>query len=160
MKPELKTVPMEELSPLIVGLIEQNIDVTLTVTGNSMRPMLTHRKDSVVLTKCDPTALKKGDIPLYKRDNGQYVLHRIIKVNGSTYDIIGDHQTEIEYGVPKENVLCVVKAFTRNGKYHSCGDLSFRIYSVLWRWIIPLRGFMMAVHRLPSRLFKRKNKAK
>ncbi|MBO5911955.1 MAG: S24/S26 family peptidase, partial [Clostridia bacterium] len=87
MKPEFKCVPMEELSPLIVGLIEEGVDVTITVTGNSMRPMLTHRKDTVVLTKCDPLALKRGDLPLYKRDNGQYILHRIIRVHKDTYDM-------------------------------------------------------------------------
>ncbi len=160
MKKELRCVPMEELSPLIVGLINEGIDVTLTVTGNSMRPMLTSCKDSVVLTKCDPHALKKGDIPLYRRGNGRYILHRIIKVHQNTYDMIGDHQTEIEYNVPKENILCVVKAFTRNGKYHTCNEFGFRLYSLIWRWIIPIRGFLMKLHQLPSRLFKRNKRKK
>ncbi len=39
MTPELKAVPMDELSPLITGLIEDGTDVRFTVTGISMRPL-------------------------------------------------------------------------------------------------------------------------
>ena len=65
MTPELKAVPMDELSPLITGLIEDGTDVRFTVTGVSMRPLLYNRRDSVVLTACDPQLLKKRLIPLY-----------------------------------------------------------------------------------------------
>ncbi len=156
MKPEPKCVSMEEMSPLLLGLIDQGTDVTILVTGNSMRPMLTHLKSTVTLTKCDPKALKKGDIPLYRRDNGQYVLHRIVKVREDTYDIIGDHQTEVEYDVPKENVLCVVKEFTRKSKAHSCNGLGYRMYAALWRWSVPLRGVMLKSKRFFVRIFKRR----
>ncbi len=160
MKPEFKCVPMEELSPLIVGLIEEDIDVTITVTGNSMRPMLTHRKDTVVLTKCDPFTLKRGDLPLYKRDNGRYILHRIIRVHKDTYDMIGDHQYEVERGVPKKNVLCLVKAFTRKGKQYSCNEFKYKLYTFIWCLTIPFRRVLLWSYRLPSRLFKRNRKQK
>lgn len=158
MKPEFKCVPMEELSPLIVGLIEEGIDVTITVTGNSMRPMLTHRKDTVVLTKCDPFALKRGDLPLYKRDSGQYILHRIIKVHKDTYDMIGDHQYEVERGVKKGNVLCLVKGYTRKGKQHSCEEFKYKLYTFIWCLTVPFRRALLWLHRLPSKVFKPKNR--
>lgn len=142
-----KKAPMSELSPLIVGLVNSGADVTLTVTGNSMRPMLTHLKDSVILTKCDPLSLKVGDIPLYRRENGEYILHRIIKSHDDVYDISGDHQYELEHGVPKSSVLCVVKGFTHNGKYHSCDEFGYRLYSFLWRKLFPLRKAIMTVYR-------------
>ena len=156
MTPEPKCISMEEMSPLLLGLINDGTDVTILVTGNSMRPMLTNLKSTVTLTKCDPKALKKGDIPFYRRNNGQYVLHRIIRVHEDTYDIIGDHQTEIEYGVPKENVLCVVKNFTRKGKTYACSDLNYRMYAALWRWSVPLRGIMLKTKRVFTRIFKRR----
>lgn len=153
-----KGVPMEELSPLIVGLVNDGIDVTLTVTGNSMKPMLTHMRDSVVLTKCDPSALKAGDIPLYRRENGKYILHRIIRVRDTVYDISGDHQWVLERNVPKQQVLCVVKGFTRNGKYRSCKNLGYRMYAFLWRKLFPLRKTVMVVHGRLHRLFHRRLK--
>ncbi len=156
MKPQPKCVSMEEMSPLLLGLIDEGVDVNILVTGNSMRPMLTHLKSTVTLTKCDPKSLKKGDIPLYRRENGQYVLHRIVRVHKSTYDIIGDHQTEIERDVPKENVLCVVKEFTHKGKTYSCVQPCYRMYAFLWRWSVPFRGIMLKTKRFFVKFFKRK----
>lgn len=138
----VKQVPMSEMSPLITGLIDEGVDVTILVTGSSMRPMLTHLKDTVVLTKCDPCSLKKGDIPLYLRENGQYVLHRILKVNPDSYDISGDNQWEIERDVKHSQILCVVKGFRRKGKYHSCDELLYRLYESTWRLLFPFRKFI------------------
>lgn len=155
MKTTKKLVSFKEMSPLITGLIEEGVDVTILVTGNSMRPMLTGNKDTVVLTKCDAESLKKGDIPLYKRDNGRYILHRIVKVHENTYDLAGDFQTEVERNVPKENVLCVVKAFTKNGKQHACDEKRYKLYTKIWCFVLPLRSFLMSVYRLRY-IFKKK----
>lgn len=151
-----KTVPMEEMSPLISELINSGTDVTITVTGNSMKPMLWHLRDTVLLTKCDPASLKKGDIPLYKRESGHYILHRILKVNKDSYDIAGDHQYILERDVKKTQVLCVVKGFTRNGRYHSVNEVGYRIYSFIWRLLFPFRKLIMKIHGKLHRLFCRK----
>ena len=157
MKPQFKSVSMEELSPLITGLISENIDVNLIVTGSSMRPLLTTHRDSVILTKCDPNALKVGDIPLYRRANGQYVLHRIVKVHEDTYDMAGDHQSEIERGVEKHRVLCVVKGYIRKGKRHLCTEKGYRFYAFLWRLNLPIRGFLIKINHLWRKIFRKRN---
>lgn len=149
-----KAVPMEELSPIITGLVDSGTDVTITVVGNSMAPMLRSYRDTVTLTKCDPLNLKKGQIPLYMRQNGSYVLHRIVKVNDSTYDMVGDNQTNVEHGIPKQNVLCVVKDFTRKGKTHSCADLSFRIYSFFWIHTRLIRKFILKLRRAVKKILR------
>lgn len=149
-----KAVPMSELSPVIVELVNSGTDVVFTVVGNSMRPLWTSYRDTVVLTKCDGNALKKGDVPLYIRDNGAYVLHRIIKVHSDTYDMSGDHQSELEKGVSKDNILCVVKAFTKNGKYHTCDEFGYKIYSFLWVSLFSLRGPIIKIYRFVRNLFK------
>ncbi len=151
----VKQLPMSEISPLIVGLINDGVDVTILVTGNSMRPMLKHLRDTVVLTKCDSSSLKKGDIPLYKRENGQYVLHRILKVHSDYYDISGDNQWELEKAVKYSQVLCKVKGFTRNGKYHSVNELPYRIYECLWRKLFFLRKYIKKIYIGIRHLFKR-----
>ena len=61
-----------------------------TNKGNSMYPLIRQGKDVLIIKKCN-TRLKKMDVPLYKRESGQYVLHRIIKVNENDYVIRGDN---------------------------------------------------------------------
>lgn len=128
-KPTAKAVALDEISPLLLGLIDEGFDVTFTVVGISMSPLWHNMRDSVVLTKCDPFKLKVGDVPLCKRPNGKYVLHRIVKVHDETYDIIGDNQSEIEKGLPKSSVLCVVKGFNRKGKHYSCDSAWYKFYT-------------------------------
>ena len=60
-KPTARAVALDELSPLLLGLIDEGYDVTFTVVGISMSPLWCNMRDSVVLTKCDPLALKVGD---------------------------------------------------------------------------------------------------
>lgn len=153
-QPVSKAVPIEELSPLLLGLINDGTNVVFTVTGNSMRPLWYSHRDSVVLSACDTDTLKRGQIPLYKRANGQYVLHRIIRVKKDSYDIIGDRQTEIEHDVPKDSVLCVVKAFYRRGEYHTCDELPFRIYSAVWLALRPVRGILFKLNSLRMKILK------
>ncbi len=59
----------------------------------------------------------------------------------------GDHQWEIERGVDKSSVICVVKGFYRNGVYHSCKELPYRMYSFFWTLALPLRKFAFGLHR-------------
>jgi signal peptidase len=141
----------EKLSSVLLTMLSENIDVTITVTGDSMFPLWRHKRDTVVLTNCDKSALRKGVIPLYVRESGQYVMHRIVKANNNNYNLCGDAQTQIEYNLPKEKIVAVVKGFTRKGKEYSCDDLWVRIYSVLWMWLFPFRGIILKAYRKLSR---------
>ena len=69
-------IPMEELMPILQLQMENGGSAVLPITGTSMMPMLRNGIDSVVIIPVS-RPLKKGDIPLYKRDNGKYVVHRI-----------------------------------------------------------------------------------
>jgi hypothetical protein len=153
-----KLLPMSELSPLIVGLIDSGTDVSFTVIGDSMQPLVYHCRDSVILTRCDPETLKKGQITLYIRPNGKYVLHRIVKVKDKTFNMCGDHQYTVEKNVKKTAVLCVVKGFTRNGKTHSCDEFFYKLYSDLWVLLLPVRRYIITLYRLPKKLLPKKIK--
>ncbi len=139
-------VAMDELSPMIEDLIAAGTDVTLTVTGNSMCPLWHHLKNSVVLTGCDPYALKKGDVPLYRRADGRYILHRIVRVHKDTFDLAGDAQTEVERGLEKHRIIAVVKAFHRGGKLIPVTARKYRLYVLLWSLVLPLRRIIFKVY--------------
>ena len=129
---------------------------TLLASGHSMVPLLHHGIDSVILGECkDPTKLKRLDVPLYRRPDGKYVLHRIVKVHKDSFDMCGDAQREIERNVPKTAVVAQAVGFIRKGKEFSVKSPKYRLYAFLWCSIIPLRGLAF---RLNYKLRGRKKK--
>lgn len=128
---------MSELSPLMIETLQKGGEVILTITGTSMLPLLLHRRDKVCLIK--PEHLKKYDLPLFVRPDGRYILHRIVEVKQSGFVALGDNQLVKEYPVLPAQVIAVAKGFWRNGKYVSCKDFGYQIYSRLWVSLYPLR---------------------
>ena len=63
-----------------------------------MMPLIKQDRDLLIIEPVHGR-LKKYDVPLYKRDNGQYVLHRILKVREQGYVICGDNRWAKEYGI-------------------------------------------------------------
>ncbi|MBQ8165005.1 MAG: hypothetical protein IJZ94_04240 [Clostridia bacterium] len=102
----------------------------LRITGTSMLPFLKNGRDVAVLSK--PSGLKKYETAFYVRSNGHVVLHRIVAEHGGFYDFCGDHQTEIEKNIPKENVIAVMREYEKDGKLYSCNKMSYKIKAVLW----------------------------
>ncbi len=126
-----------ELMPLMRECLESGKSFRFSPRGVSMLPMLREGIDSVVLSPL-PEKLSKYDIPLYQRDNGKYVLHRIIEA-GETYTCIGDNQFVYEKGVRPEQMIAVVTEFYRGEKRHSVDETGYKIYCRLWHWSRPLR---------------------
>ncbi len=123
--------------PLIREQLAHGKSVSFSPRGTSMLPMLRQGQDSVVLSPL-PERLKKYDLPLYQRDNGQFVLHRIVAA-GENYTCIGDNQFELERGVRADQMIALVTAFTRDGKRIEVTDLSYRLYCRFWCAARPLR---------------------
>lgn len=138
---------MSDLSPLISEFMIKGNDVIFTVTGNSMAPMLHHRRDKVCIVKPPNKLLKKYDIPLFVRKDGKYILHRIISVRENGYVTIGDNQCIKEYPVMPSQVIGVVKGFWRSEKYISCESIWYRTYCRIWYFIYPVRWiYLRGIH--------------
>ena len=116
--------------PLIREQLACGQSVRFSPKGKSMLPMLREHRDSVVLSPV-PEKLKKYDLPLYQRMNGQYVLHRIVEA-GDTFTCIGDNQFVKEQGLRKEQMIAVVTAFERDGKEYKVTDISYLLYCRWW----------------------------
>ena len=132
-----KTVLLDEIMPLIRERLAAGENVHFSPGGTSMLPMLMPGRDSVVLSPV-PGRLRRGDLPLYQRKNGQYTLHRVISA-GEQYTCCGDHQVEPEYGIEHGQMIAVVTSFTRQGKRISVDALAYRAYYCLWMASRPLR---------------------
>ena len=59
-----------------------------TTVGDSMEPMLRNRRDTIIIEPVHGR-LKRYDLPLYRRPDGKYVLHRILHVKKEGYIICG-----------------------------------------------------------------------
>lgn len=110
---------LEELFPVIDEVISSGGEFRLYPRGVSMLPILRQGIDSVVLVALDPVA--ENDMILYKRDNGQFVLHRVVKIKGDEYIMCGDNQTELEYGIRRQHLLARVAYFYRDSE-RVCSD--------------------------------------
>lgn len=118
-------------------------DEVMSLTrGTSMRPLLRQGRDIVVI-KRPQFPLKVGDVPLYKvKSRKELVLHRILKVNNDgSYIIRGDNLYAKEH-VAESQIVGVMKAFYREGKYFDCEkSRKYKIYIVLNRVSYPIRYF-------------------
>lgn len=122
--------------------LRHNGKLIYTNCGDSMMPLIKQGRDVLVISAADGR-LKKYDVPLYKRDSGQYVLHRILKVRQNDYIICGDNRWQREYGITDRHIIGVLTSILRNGKEISFNSLRYRIYVHLWCDLFPVRAFIL-----------------
>ena len=142
---------INDLIPVIESCIASGSSVRMQVTGISMTPILHNLKDTVVLSKAD--TIKKYDIVLHKRANGQYILHRVIAKKGNVLTIAGDFETEKEYPVYEDMVIAKVTSFCRNGRNYTPEDFIIKLYSRLWVLIFPIRHQVLYTLNVMRRIF-------
>lgn len=130
---------MEAMVPLMAEALSRGRSVRFSPKGTSMLPMLRQGRDSVLLSPA-PEKLCKYDIPLYRRDNGQYILHRII-ATGDAYTCMGDNQFRPEPGVRPDQIIGVVTAFYRDDRRIPVTNPGYRAYCRFWHHTRPLRRF-------------------
>lgn len=122
-----KKIPLIKLAPIIEEKLRAGGSVTLEITGQSMLPLLVQGRDSISLVRCDEK-LKKYDLPLYRRADGSFVLHRVIGVRRGGYVMCGDNQYEKEYPVTDDQIIGVVSSILRDGKHICVGDVEYIKY--------------------------------
>lgn len=151
MESKIRTLDPEVLIDHLMELLEEADTVPLIISGNSMVPFMVHGRDTVFLSKIS-RKLKKGDMILYRRDSGIYVLHRICKVYGTDqrrcYSLVGDAQTIIETGIRDDQVLAVVSAVKRKGVLLEKGNFLWYFFEKIWLRLRPMRPILIKVYTL------------
>ena len=137
-------------------VLKKNGRLLFTPGGTSMMPLLRHHENPVLLEPCKG-GLKKGDIPFYKRLDGQYVLHRIVRVRKDSYDCCGDNQTKLEKGVTDDMIFAKMVGFYKGEQYISIEDKSIVRYGRRRMASRPYRAFFAYVKACIKRIL-RKNK--
>jgi hypothetical protein len=127
-------------------LKDENITaLPLVISGNSMSPFLVHGRDTVYLSRLDRPA-KRGDVLLYKRESGAYILHRVYKVEKDSYTMVGDAQTQLEQGIRQDQIIAIMTSALRKGKLQKKGSFWWEFFEKLWIRIIPLRPMLTKIY--------------
>ena len=122
-----KAVSMQQLGPIIAETVRRGSTAELTVTGHSMLPLLLDRVSRVKLSALGEA--KYGDVVLYRRDNGTYVLHRIVQCcEDGTYTMCGDGQTAPERGLRREQMIAVMGSFARRNRWRECENPLYKLW--------------------------------
>ncbi|HEY8350478.1 MAG TPA: S24/S26 family peptidase [Clostridia bacterium] len=147
----LKTIKSVELFPQIKELLDNGHKVRITVTGSSMMPFLRENIDSVELSAASFESLRFGQIPLIRRADGQYILHRLIIKKKDCFYIMGDAQLWIEGPIYPEQLIAVVTKIWRGDRQISASNIIWNILSFIWWLRIPAHRIL----RIPYRLLKK-----
>ena len=122
--------------------------------GTSMLPLIVQTRDSVVLKRNENDAAKKHDIAFYRRDNGQFVLHRVMDIcDDGTYTMCGDNQTALEKGIRKDQIIAYVSGLYRKEKQVKMDGGAYSAYVFLWSKM-PLRHFVFFFQRAKNKIVR------
>ena len=143
---------MDQLIQLVQLQLAESGRASLLVTGNSMLPVFRHMRDRVLLAP--PERFQKGDIILYQRNDGKYVLHRILQKKEGYVICCGDNQW-VKERVENTWVLAVVTGFFKHSKQYSVTDKWYQLYKWVWIAFFPVRRPLLWIGK---KLFRLKNK--
>lgn len=137
-------------------ILKTNETAAFLTAGASMYPLLRTHKDIVVISRAKHP-LNVGDVPLYKKSGTQkLILHRIIGITeDGAYITRGDNTYHKEY-VMQHDVVGVMTALYRGGKYIDCqNSKKYKtyvaavklFYPIRWLWKTKICAFLGKVKR-------------
>ena len=132
--------------PEIVSLLNEGHTVTLQLKGFSMRPFLENNRDKALLVK--PKEIAVGDPVLAEVEPKNYVLHRIIAIEGEEVTLLGDGNLTPEHCQRKDIVGGVI-GFYRKGRTEidRVDGKKWKIYSRVWTALRPIRRYLLGFYR-------------
>lgn len=140
---EINLIKSKALFPIVSELLKSNKTVIITVTGTSMLPFLREGIDRVELNYCTIVEINKLDIVLIKRSTGEYILHRVTKLNKDHIYINGDAQCWREGPIYGDQVLARVINIYRKDKKLQVSNKYWKFLSFLWVNLYPIRSIFI-----------------
>lgn len=145
---EVKLMKTTSIFPAIKELLDQGKNVRITVTGTSMYPFLRENIDSVELSATCFKDIQRGDIVIILRDSNEYVMHRVIKKLKNSFYIMGDAQQWIEGPLRQDYLIGKITTVWRGDKKIYCKSMLWRLFSLLWLKLLPIRHHIFQIHAL------------
>lgn len=125
-------------------LADGQTSVAVPLSGSSMTPFL-HPGDMAYLD-LPKEPLRRGDVVLYTRPSGQYVLHRVVSLNrDGTVTMVGDAQTELEVLDGTHRIHAIMTKAQHKGKILTPASPRWRFFRTVWLWVIPQRRAIVKI---------------
>lgn len=142
-------------SKVLFSAVEEQLScsrqASFTVTGMSMWPFLCHGRDQVIIEAAIPSALRKGDILLFRATEEKFLLHRITRLRPDGFETTGDGNLFRDGCFPYTCVIGKVTKAVRKGKLIDCDRKTWRILSHVWMTLYPVRRYLFASWKIIRR---------
>lgn len=139
-RPESISVPNGLLLSEVGRLLAEGHEVILATKGNSMLPFIVGERDSVLLLKTPEPKVR--DIALAEVSPGNFVLHRIVSIDGDKVTLMGDGNLRGCEKCRKQDILGVVQAIIKpSGKQIAPPS------GKIWLCLKPLRRYILGIYR-------------
>jgi hypothetical protein len=135
----------------ISRLISEGKTVSITAKGYSMNPFIMHLRDQITLGPWEDAQIKKGAVVLAKDSRGAYIIHRITRREGPTLTMMGDGNIGITETAQVQDVIGLMHSVTKKGRTYSVKSLRWRLYSLIWKLLTPVRRYPLALWRKTHR---------
>lgn len=149
----------------MVGLINEKLEnggsAAFSPKGASMLPMLRVAGDSVTLVK-PPARLKKGMVALFISEGeggeSRFLLHRLVRVKGSSLTFCGDNRKTCDPPARHEDVIGVVSEYESRGRRHRVTEPLYRLYSAWMVITFRFRSLSLKVQKAVYKVWKKLKK--
>lgn len=131
----------------------------ITLSGYSMQPLIQYGRDTVTVSQITRPP-EVGDIVLFRRRDGVYVMHRIKKITDDSIITIGDNCIREDSPIRHDQVCGLAVKTVRNGRSINLDSHSQRIYGKLWMLTLPLRRPVYQLKHYAGAVRKRLRKKK
>ena len=134
MQQQVLEVTNARFIPHVRALIEEGRTVRFRAMGWSMRPLIEHARDDVLLSGYGEAAPQRYDVVLAATDRGGFVLHRIVRIDGDRYTLQGDGNWRGVEHCTRADIIAKAVAFlpqrTRATPAHRQPDMALLLAAV------------------------------
>ncbi len=141
-----RTIASNVLFDHAVEALGEGSEVEVPTKGSSMLPFIVGERDTLVLEPLRRVVV--GDIVMAKI-KGHYIIHRIMVVDERTSQVtlMGDGNIIGREFCTVGDLKARVKYIVRGKKIVDCNSRHQRRLAALWRFILPVRRYIMGVWR-------------
>jgi len=134
------------LLPEVAKLLQEGEVVKLKVEGRSMLPFIKEGTDCIVLKKGSGEP-RVGDIVFARVDDGRYLFHRVIGLDGDTVELMGDGNWRGTERCGLNDIFGYVTSIRRGDRIIDCVSAVERMKAALWRRLRPVRRQLLWIYR-------------
>lgn len=139
-------LPKDVLLPEVARLLQEGEVVMLKVKGRSMLPFIKEGTDCIVLSKCAGKP-RVGDIVFARVDDGRFLFHRVIGLDGDSVSLMGDGNWRGTERCGLNDIFGYVTSIRRGDRIIDCVSAVERMKAALWRRLRPVRRYLLWIYR-------------